>query len=91
MSRPAERWITPLVLLMLTVGYVYVLRDVFVTHRFMLTHDSVANFAPCQFAFAGCATTRFLCAAPRRDQEDRPRLLPRRALQAGHLLPLRRS
>jgi hypothetical protein len=53
MSRPTERWITPLVLLMLTVGYVYVLRDVFVTHRFMLTHDSVVNFAPYQFAFTG--------------------------------------
>jgi len=53
MSRPAQRWITPLVLLMLTVGYVYVLRDVFVTHRFMLTHDSVANCAPYQFAFTG--------------------------------------
>jgi hypothetical protein len=28
-------------------------RHVFVTHRFMLTHDSVANFPPYQFAFTG--------------------------------------
>jgi hypothetical protein len=53
MSRPAEHWITPLVLLMLTVAYMYVLREFFVTHRFMLTHDSVSNFAPYQFAFTG--------------------------------------
>ena len=53
MSRPGARWITPLVLLILAVSYVYVLRDVFVTHRLMLRHDSVANFAPYQFAFTG--------------------------------------
>jgi hypothetical protein len=53
MTRPAERWMTLLVLLMLTVSFVYVYRDVFVTHRFMLTHDSVANFPPYQFAFTG--------------------------------------
>jgi hypothetical protein len=52
MSRRAERWITPLILLVLTAGYVYVFRDVFVTHRFMLTRDSVANFPPYQFAFS---------------------------------------
>jgi hypothetical protein len=35
---------------------VYLLRDVYVTHRFMITHDSVANFAPYQFAFTGLHT-----------------------------------
>lgn len=34
----------------------YLLRDVYVTHRFMITHDSVANFAPYQFAFTGLRT-----------------------------------
>jgi hypothetical protein len=53
MRRAAERWVTALVLLLLTVSFVYVFRDVFVTHRFMLTHDSVANFPPYQFAFTG--------------------------------------
>ena len=38
---------------MLTVGHVYVLRDVFVTHQFMLMHDFVASFVPYRFAFAG--------------------------------------
>ena len=56
MSRPAERWITWLVLLLLTLSLVYVLREVFVTHRVMLTHDSIANFPPYQFAFSGVRT-----------------------------------
>lgn len=34
----------------------YLLRDVYLTHRFMITHDSVANFAPYQFAFTGLRT-----------------------------------
>lgn len=56
MRWPGTRWTTPVLLLALTATYVYVMRDVFITHRFMLTHDSVANFAPYQFAFTSVRT-----------------------------------
>ena len=52
----ANRWITPVALLLLFASHVYLLRDVYLTHRFMITHDSVANFAPYQFAFTGLHT-----------------------------------
>jgi hypothetical protein len=52
----AYRWITPVALLLLFASHVYLLRDVYLTHRFMITHDSVANFAPYQFAFTGLHT-----------------------------------
>ncbi len=51
-----RRWIIPLALLLLTASHVYLLRDVYVTHRFMITHDSIANFPPYQFAFTGLRT-----------------------------------
>lgn len=51
-----RRWITPLVLLLLCAGHFFVLRDVYVTHRFMITHDSIANIGPYQFAFTGLRT-----------------------------------
>ena len=88
MSARAERWISLLILLGLAVGYGYVLRDVFVTHRFMLTYHSVENSRRTSLPSPGCPTTCCCCAAPRRDQEESP-WLPNP--EPGHLFPLQRS
>src|SRR2546422_426736 len=44
---------TSLALLLVAASYVYVLRDVYVTGRFTITHDSIANVAPYHLAFTG--------------------------------------
>ena len=57
---------------MLTVGYVYVLRDVFITHRFILTHDRVVNFAPYQFAFTGVPNDALLLWSAEKGSRRQP-------------------
>jgi len=57
---------------MLTVGYVYVLRDVFGTHRFMLTHDTVVDFAPYQFAFTGMPNDALLLQSAEKGSRRQP-------------------
>jgi len=51
MRLAAPRIISTLLILFLTAAYVVTLRDIYITHGYTITHDSIANVGPYQFAF----------------------------------------